>query len=191
MNNDEDIKKEENFEDVSFVDSTEDGDELPTKDKVKKLREDLKTCQQEKSDYLTGWQRSKADYINLQKEMELLKISGAILAKEKMFKNFLQALDSFDMAFGNKEAWEAVDKNWRMGIEYIYQQFTTGLEQSGIEKINAVGVKFDPNLHQSIESITTDDQSKDHTIEKVIQTGYKLGERIIRPARVNIFEFKG
>lgn len=191
MNENEEVKNTEDFvDDVTFVDSTEDGEELPTKDVVGKLREDLKRARADKEEYLTGWQRSKADYVNLQKEMEQIKISGSILAREKMFKNFLPALDSFDMAFSNKQAWEAVDKNWRVGIEYIHQQFMTSLEQSGIEKIDKVGVPFDPNLHQSIESVPTDDQSKDHTIEKVIQTGYKLGDRIIRPARVNIFEFK-
>lgn len=191
MNENEEVKNTEEFvDDVTFVDSTEDGEELPTKDVVKKIREDLKVCRKDKEEYLTGWQRSKADYVNLQKEMDQLKISGSILAREKMFKNFLPALDSFDMAFSNKEAWESVDKNWRVGIEYIHQQFMTSLSDSGIEKIDKVGVPFDPSLHQSIESIPTDDQSKDHTIEKVIQTGYKLGDRIIRPARVNIFEFK-
>ena len=61
---------------------------------------------------------------------------------------------------------------------------------SGIEKINEINVPFDPNLHQSIGSVSTDDQSKDHTIEKIIQVGYKIGERVIRPARVSVFEFK-
>jgi molecular chaperone GrpE len=49
---------------------------------------------------------------------------------------------------------------------------------------------FDPNLHQSIETVPTDDLSKDHTIAKVIQAGYKIGERVVRPARVNIYEKK-
>ena len=63
--NDEEDKKEINpdddFEDVSFVESTEDGDELPTKDVAKKLREEIKKLQKEKEEYLTGWQRAKAD----------------------------------------------------------------------------------------------------------------------------------
>jgi molecular chaperone GrpE len=185
-------------DDVTFVDSTEDGDALPTKDVIKKLREDLKKARAEKEEYLTGWQRAKADYVNLQKELDLARVSSTTLAKEKMLKNLLPALDSFDMAMANKEAWEAVDKNWRMGIEYILQQLTTGLGEAGVTKIDQVGVPFDPNLHQSIETIPTDDESKDHTIEKVLQTGYKIGDgtassphgRVVRPARVNVFEYK-
>lgn len=184
------LDNQESFQDLEFVDSTEDGDALPTKDVVGKLRADLKQARADKEEYLTGWQRAKADYVNLQKEMDTVRKNTQVLTKEKMMENLLPTLDSFEMAFTNKEAWEKVDANWRMGIEYIHQQFMTSLADSGIEKIDKVGVSFDPNLHQSIESIPTDDQSKDHTIERVIQTGYKIGERIIRPARVNIFEFK-
>ncbi len=180
----------EAFEDVEVVPSTEDGDALPTKDVAKKLRDDLKQARADKEEYLTGWQRAKADYVNLQKEMDQVRKSAAILTKEKMVENLLPALDSFDMAFANKESWEKVDKNWRTGVEYIYQQFISSLSDSGVEKIDKVGVPFDPNLHQSIESIPTDDESKDHTIEKIIQAGYKIGERVVRPARVNIYEYK-
>jgi molecular chaperone GrpE len=197
--NEEDDKKENSndndpietdFDDVTFVDSTEDGDELSTKNTTKKLREDLKKARADKEEYLTGWQRSKADYVNLQKELDQVRSNSSVLAKEKMAKNFLPVLDSFDMAFANKEAWEKVDKNWRMGIEYIYQQFLTALNESGIEKIDKEGIPFDPNLHQSIDMVATDDKSKDHTIEKILQAGYKIGDRVIRPARVNVFEFK-
>ncbi len=178
------------FEDVTFVDSTEDGDALHTKDIVKKLRDDLKKARTDKEEYLTGWQRAKADYVNIQKEMDQVRSNTAILTKEKIVENLLPALDSFDMAFANKEAWEKVDQNWRVGVEYIYQQLMTSLSDSGVEKIDKSGILFDPNLHQSIENIETLEESKDHTIEKIIQAGYKIGDRIVRPARVNIYEFK-
>lgn len=178
------------LDDVTFVESTEDGEALPTKDIVKKLRDELKVCRKEKEEYLTGWQRAKADYINLQKDLEGAHHSNSIIVKEKFVRNLLPALDSFDMAFNNKEAWEKVDTNWRMGVEYIYQQLITGLQDSGVEKIDQVDVSFNPFIHESIESIDTDDKKKDHTIAKIIQVGYKIKHRIIRPARVNIFEYK-
>lgn len=177
-------------DDISYVESTEDGDTLPTKDIVKKLREDLKKARSEKEEYLTGWQRAKADYVNLQKEMDMVRANTSVLTKEKMVENLLPSLDSFDMAMGNKENWEKVDPNWRTGVEYIYQQIMTGLSDSGIEKIDKVNIPFDPMLHESIESVPTDDESKDHTIAKVIQAGFKIGERVIRPARVHLFEYK-
>ena len=175
---------------ITYVESTEDGETLPIKDVNKKLREEIKKLQKEKEEYLTGWQRAKADYVNLKKELDSLHISSSIIVKERIVTNLLPALDSFDMAFANKESWEKVDQNWRRGVEYIYSQFLSGLADSGIEKIDKVGVTFNPNLHHSMEVVPTDDKSKDHTIEKIIQVGYKIGERIIRPARVNIYEYK-
>ncbi|MFA6999709.1 MAG: nucleotide exchange factor GrpE [Candidatus Paceibacterota bacterium] len=208
--NDEDIIKEENepskiksenngqndpaelddFEDLKFVDSNEDGDVLPTKDVMKKLREDIKTLRKEKEEYLTGWQRAKADYVNLQKELDLARVNVSILAKEKMTEKLLPALDSFEMALGNKEHFEKLDKDWQDGITSIYQQLLSGLEKSGIEKIYEIEVRFDPNIHQSISIVPTDDEEKDHTVANVLQIGYKIGDRVIRPAKVTIFEFK-
>lgn len=180
----------EAFDDVSVVPSTEDGDELPTKDVVKKLREDLAQARKDKEEYLTGWQRAKADYVNLQKsEAEKLK-DVRFFVTTGLIEDLLPTLDSFDMAFANKETWEKVDPNWRSGVEYIGKQFNQALENYGVAKINQVGIKFDPTLHESVESIETDDQSKDHLIESVIQSGYKIGDKVIRPARVKIFEFK-
>lgn len=186
----EDIKNEENFEDVTFVESTEDGDALPTKDIVGKLRADLKKVREEKEEYLTGWQRAKADYVNLQKEADVKFSRGKEIGIEELADSLFPALDAFDMAMSNKEAWEAVDKNWRQGIEYIHSKFLQALADNNVTAIGKVGDKFDPMLHESIESIKTEDESKDHTIEKVIQAGYKIGERVIRPARVNVFEYK-
>jgi molecular chaperone GrpE len=185
-----DVEKEINESDMVYVESTEDGDELPTKDAIKKLREDLKICRKEKEEYLTGWQRAKADYINLQKESEQIRSNTSIFTKERIINDFLPAIDSFDMAFENKEAWEKVDKNWRMGVEYIHLQFIKVLSDLGIDKIETIGILFDPNIHNSVEIVETDDESKDHTIEKIVQVGYKMGERIIRPASVRIYEYK-
>jgi len=191
--NDEEIKKEntddDNFQDVEFVDSTEDGDELPTKDIVKKLREDIKKTRSEKEEYLTGWQRAKADYVNLQKELDLARINISILTKEKMVEKLLPALDSFEMAFANKEHWEKLDKEWQEGMTSIYKQFLSGLSNSGIEKIEESEIAFDPSIHQSISVVDTDDEKKDHTVEKVLQVGYKIGDRVIRPAKVTIYEY--
>jgi len=191
-----DESKEDVFQDLEFVESTEDGEALPTKDVTKKLREEVKTLRNEKEEYLTGWQRAKADYVNLQKELDLARINVSILTKEKMVEKLLPALDSFEMAFSNKEHWEKIDKDWQDGITSIYQQLLSGLEKSGIEKIDKIEVPFDPNIHQSISIIETEDEKKDHTVANVLQVGYKIGDlsmqtgRVIRPAKVTIFEYK-
>jgi molecular chaperone GrpE len=191
--NDDEIQKnteDEAFEDVTFVESTEDGDALPTKDVVKKLREELKNARKEKEEYLTGWQRVKADYVNLQKEEENKRKDLRSFITSGLIEDLLPALDSFDMAFANKEAWEKVDANWRNGVEYIQQQFIRALESYGVTKINQINVPFDPTLHESIETVATDEEVKNHTVASVTQSGYKMGEKVIRPARVKVFEFK-
>jgi molecular chaperone GrpE len=165
-------------------------DESGAAGKLKKLREDLKKANQEKTEYLTGWQRAKADYVNLQKEQnEMLKMIGT-RTKEKFMEDLLPTLDAFDVAMGNKEAWEKVDANWRMGVEYIYNQFVNALSENGVSKINQTGVPFDPSIHESIETVSTDDASKDNTIAQVIQSGYKIQDRVIRPARVKVYSQK-
>jgi len=180
----------ENIDDVVFVPSDEDGSELSVKDVTKKLRDEIKILQKEKEEYLTGWQRAKADYINLQKDLEAVRLNVAILTKEKMTEKLLPVLDSFEMAFDNKEHWEKIDKDWQDGITSIYQQFISGLANSGIEKIDQAEILFDPNFHQSISVVETIDESKNHMVEKILQTGYKIGERVIRPAKVIIYEYK-
>jgi molecular chaperone GrpE len=94
------------------------------------------------------------------------------------------------MAFADKNHWDKIDKDWQNGITSIYQQLLSGLEKSGIEKINEIEIPFDPNIHQSISVVVTDDEKKDHTVEKVLQVGYRIGDRVIRPAKVTIYEYK-
>ena len=182
--------QEEVLDDVEFVETDAMGDEKKDKAKIKSLREELNKTQIESRDHLTALQRSRADYINLKKELDETRDTTKRKTTEKVVSDFLPILDSFDMAMGNTAVWESVDKNWRIGIEYIYSQFKTVLENNGIEAIDKVGVDFDPNLHEPIEMVETSDAGQDHKISKIIQKGYKMGGRIIRPARVVVFKLK-
>jgi molecular chaperone GrpE len=172
------------FEELDWV-----GDELKDKAKLKKLREELKNAQSESRDNLTSLQRSRADYVNLKKEFDELRDSVKVKTTERVIMDFLPVLDSFDMAMGNTAAWESVDKNWRVGVEYIYSQLKTILDNHGISAIDTVGVEFDPNLHEPMKTEETEDASQDHKIAQIIQKGYKMGERVIRPARVIVYKF--
>ncbi len=168
----------------------EDGEE-DLKKTIKKLRADLKQVKSEKEEYLTGWQKERADFANFKKQEEDRKAVFSEAMRERMLTRFLSVIDSFNMAFANKEAWEKVDQNWRKGVEYIYSQLNTIFEEYGVKEIGRVGEDFDPNLHQSMDITATDKQEDNHKISVVIQKGYKLGERVLRPARVNVFEYNG
>ena len=174
----------------------EDGEE-DLKKTLKKLRADLKQAKKENYElnatsieYLTGWQKERAEFANYRKQEEDRKTMFSESVRERIITRFLAVSDSFNMAFQNKEAWEKVDENWRKGVEYIYAQLNTIFEEYGVKAIGEEGEDFDPNIYQSIDTIETDKKELEHKVAKVIQKGYKLGERVIRAARVNVYEYK-
>ena len=193
---DEEIKKKpentEPKEDTSEVLEFEfnEGGEEDLKKTLKKFRADLKTCQKEKEEFLTGWQKERADFANYKKDENERKTMFSESTRERILAKFLTVIDSFNMAFADKEAWMKVDENWRKGVEYIYSQMSGIFEEYGVKEIGVIGEKFDANIHQSIEMTPTDKKEQEHTVSNVIQKGYKLGERVIRPARVNVYEYK-
>ena len=189
---DEEKEKEtisEPEEEVVEFEFNDDGEE-DLKKTLKKLRADLKECKAQKEEYLTGWQKERADFANYRRQEEDRRAGFSESVRERVLSRFLSVMDSFNIAFANKEAWEKVDPDWRKGVEYIYGQMNTIFEEYGVKEVGEVGEIFDPNIHQSIELVPTDKKEFDHTISSVIQKGYKLGERVIRPARVNIYEYK-
>jgi molecular chaperone GrpE len=195
MQDDQEEKKEipeteEAVDDVVEFVFNDDGEE-DIKATLKKFRKDLKDCKKEKEEYLAQLQRERADFINYKRDEETRVKDKLAYSRERLIMDFLPVLDSYDMAFANKDAWEKVDKNWRMGVEYIHQQLLKVLADYNVSPIDTkIGDAFDPNIHQSIENVPTDDESKDHTIAQITQSGYKLGDKIIRPARVNVFALK-
>ena len=180
----DDIHDEEVIEFEYNADGEED-----VKATLKKLRKDLKEAQAEKQEYLTSWQRERADFINYKKaELEENKRRDAFI-RERFAEELLPVLDAYDMAFSNKEAWEKVEKNWRMGVEYIHQQLLKVLAENGIEEIAVkVGDTVDTILHEAISTIPAENPSQDHTIAEIAQKGYRNGDRVFRPARVTVFE---
>ncbi len=186
-NQPENIESEDDVVEFEFND---DGEE-DLKKTLKKLRADLKQAKKEKEEYLTGWQKERADFANYKKQEEDRRNMFSESVRERILSKFLSVMDSFNMAFSHKEAWEKVDANWRKGVEYIYSQMGSIFEEYGVKEIGKAGDIFDPNIHESINMVCTPDQSSDHTVSEVIQKGYKLGDRVLRPAKVNVYEYKG
>lgn len=189
---DEEIKKEnppENEAEVLEFEFNDDGEE-DLKKTLKKFRADLKQCKIEKEEYLTGWQKERAEFANYRKQEDDRKAIFSEAMRERILTRFLSVIDSFNMAFANQEAWEKVDDSWRKGVESIYTQMNGIFEEYGVKAIGEVGEIFDPNIHQSIDVVETDKKEMEHKIATVIQKGYKLGERVMRPARVNVYEYK-
>ncbi len=171
-------------DDVVLDEDTEGG----SPDLIKKLRAKLKTAVEEKQAYLDGWQRDKAEFINARKRDEESKSDYLKFATQKVIEDILPVLDSFDMAMSNTATWESVSKEWRTGVEGIYSQLQGILSRYEVTPFAKVGDAFDPNLHHSIATVATTDKTQDHTVAVILQKGYKIKDKVLRPALVNVYE---
>ncbi len=159
-------------------------------EKIKSLKEKLRKCLAEKKEYLDGWQRTKADFLNSKKDEEKNKAEFVKFAKEGMIHELIPILDSFIMAFSNKEAWEKTDKNWRTGIEYIYSQLVTTLKASGLEELTPKEEPFDPFKHDCVETVDVQEEKADGIVVETVRNGYCLNGKIIRAAKVKVGRFQ-
>ncbi|MDB5259545.1 MAG: GrpE protein molecular chaperone GrpE [Candidatus Taylorbacteria bacterium] len=157
---------------------------------VKKLREKLKKVSAEKQEYLTGWQKDKAEFLNARKRDKEANEQFIKFANENLINEFIPVLDSFNMAMGNKEAWDKVEKNWRVGVEYIFGQLKKVLEENGLKEVDPIGLKFDPMRDEAISFEPVDDPAKDQTVTTVIQKGYMLNGKALKAPKVKVGEFK-
>ncbi len=190
MNSDDkNIKKETGTDSEDDIVLEDIQDEENPAAALKKLREKLKVCVAEKQQYLEGWQRTKADYVNGKRQEKEEREKLLKYAEENLLQDIIPVLDNFDMAMGNKTAWETAPKNWRVGIEHIYSQFVKTLEEHNLKQKNPMGEKFDARFHDSIESVPTENSEDDHKVVEVLQKGYELNGKLIRPAKVKIGEF--
>lgn len=173
-----------------FVELGEDGEEVSGKDMVKKLREKIKTLEKEKAEYMQGWQRAKADYSNREAQISKERVEFVKIANKKLIQDILPTLDNYDAARANVDAWSKVDEGWRMGIEYIFSSLVSKLEQNGLIQYGNVGDTFNPAEYEAVEIIDSENSNIDNTVAQVMQRGYKIGESILRPARVKVYTVK-
>lgn len=154
--------------------------------KLKKAKDALKKCEIEKQEYLDGWQRAKAEFINLRKQDEKDSASLRKYAEAGLIEELIPVLDNFDMAMANKEAWEKAPEDWRKGVEHIRDGLMSTLEAHHLTRIDAEGRSFDPELHEAVANVPVESEEQDHTVIRVMQAGYRLHERVIRHAKVQV-----
>lgn len=171
-------------EDIDFEPEDEMGSVGAVKAKMQKLRDELEKIKTERQEYLDGWQRCKADAVNAKKEAAAYGERLASRAKESLLEEFIPALDSLDMAFAST-AWDALDAEWRRGMEQVKSQFLDALRRNEVERYAAVGDTYNPHLHDAVQEVESDGGTSG-TIARVLRYGYKSGDRIIRPAQVII-----
>ena len=156
---------------------------------VKKLRDRLKLAEAEKQEYLTGWQKTKAEYINSRKRDEDEKRALAKFAQADLLEELLPTLDSFDSALAHAAKIPDVPTEWQKGMQGIYNQLLSTLAARGLKQVNPLGEPFDPSFHEAIGMIDTDKPTEDHVILDVLQKGYTLYDKTLRTARVRVGHF--
>ena len=152
---------------------------------IQKLKKKLTACEKDRQEYLDGWQRSKADFVNARREEEEARKKIFAAAQEETLLSIVPVADSFELAFANKEAWAAVPEGWRKGVEYIHVQLRKALEENGLVETNPLGEPFDPARHESVDTVSVAEEAH-NTVVAVLQKGYLLDGKLLRPARVTI-----
>ncbi len=153
-------------------------------DAVAELTRKLEEAEARAAEYLDGWQRAQAEFINFRKRMErendklYQSMRGDIIAR------FLPILDDLERALQNRPQDEAA-KDWVDGIELVYRKLQSILTAEGVTRIEAEGKMFDPNFHEAISHEPSEDHESGQIIE-VVQQGYMIGERVLRPALVRV-----
>lgn len=150
------------------------------KEEIKKLKEEIEKLKKQAEEYLNGWKRAKADYLNREREIEREKITWIKFANLELILNLLPILDSFEFSVKNLPE-SLKDNEWAKGILKIKEQFENFLKVQGVERMKTIGEKFDPQFHEVIEK--RGDEGK---IIEEIQAGYIMHNQVIRTAKVII-----
>ncbi len=171
--NQEEIKEEKiNQEDIA--------EKIVSEDKEESNKVELEIEEKKIEEINNKLLRLQADFLNYKSRTEKEKIKYYNDAIEDLVCEMLPILDNFERALENLDS----DENLSQGVEMILNQFKTLLSKYGVEEIDALGKKFDPNLHHGV---TTEESEEDEdTVIEVFQKGYKLKNKIIRPSMVKI-----
>jgi molecular chaperone GrpE len=181
-------KKEEKINAVNEaneVDGTEkDEAEAVLEQEIHNLREEVEEKHKKAEEYLDGWQRSRAEFANYKKRVEREQAYVYQQALGSIVRRYLEILDDLERALKNRPS-AGEGAAWAEGVELVYKKFRTLLEAEGVVQMEAEGELFDPNFHEAITQEDNEEHESGHIIE-VVQQGYMLGERVLRPALVRV-----
>jgi len=159
--------------------------EIELEMEIEKNKKQLEECQKLKEEYLNGWKRERADFLNYKKD-EMERVTELIkYGNESLILKLLEIVDNFYLA--EKEIPENFKNNkWVEGIFKIKNQLMDLLIKEGIKEIDCLGKKFDPKMEEAIEEVETGDPQKSGTVVEEIKKGYTLYGKVIRPSKVRI-----
>jgi len=148
------------------------------------LKKDLETVQAKAGEYFDGWQRERADFANYKRRIERDQSMLAQNLTGSIVKKYLVIVDDLERALKTRPS-AGEGGAWSEGIELIYRKLQNILESEGIQRMPAETETFDPNRHEAISHEDSSNHQSGEIIE-VVQPGYLMGERVLRPALVRV-----
>lgn len=140
----------------------------------------LEAAQKELADTKEQYQRMLAEYANYKRRTEQEKEQIGAFTKAELLKGLLTSLDNMEKAVAAEPG-----EGYKAGVDMVMRQFLEALQKLGLEEIPAENAPFDPHMHNAVMREDADGVEPD-TVTAVFQKGYKLGERILRPAMVKV-----
>ncbi len=171
--------KGDDIDEADVVEPEEGGDDAVAK--VKKLKEEIAGLRKEKQEYMDGWQRAKADYVNLLKRFETETKSAKQMGLLKAVEAILPAYDALERS---KEHGEIPE-----GFAGITKQLESAFTGFGLVPLGEVGEAFNPAYHEAFGQDPVAEKEKDDTVTAILEKGWKIGEEVIRPAKVRVGQF--
>jgi molecular chaperone GrpE len=146
---------------------------------------ELQELQNQVSDFREKYLRGLADSENMRKRLQKEKQDLTQYAIQGAIIDFLSPIDHLENAlkFANEATPEV--QHWAIGFQMILGQFKEALSSNGVNSFSSVGQPFDPHWHEAIEMVETEEYAPGTVVEESLR-GYKMGEKVIRPARVKV-----
>lgn len=141
------------------------------------------TGEDKAQEYLIGWKRALADYDNLKKDLARERTDARRYAMESAAEAFLPVIEHFEAAVKFTPELEGNAKAWLSGVLHIQRELEEAMKSLGLESFGEVGEPFDPMKH---ESVGTKEGGTPDTIAEVVRRGWKMGDRVVRPANVMV-----
>lgn len=148
------------------------------------LEEQVKRLQSEAEEYLDGWQRARAEFANFKKRTQRENEHARERITGEIITHFLGVKDDIERALAKAPDTDDFQE-WTLGIELIHQKLQALFDAEGVELIDAEGERFDPTFHEAVSFEENDDYEEGLIID-ITQPGYKMGERVLRPAMVRV-----
>lgn len=149
------------------------------------LQSQIDTLAREKTALYDQLLRRAAEFENYRRRVERERSDAYQRARVEVLLEFLPVVDNFERALSSLEDSGGDAEALRQGVELIHKQFKDALTKFGLEPVDAIGQAFDPHLHEAV-TIEATDKHKENTVIEEFQRGYKIGDKLLRPAKVKV-----